>query len=219
MHKQTFSLLLIAALTTSCAATGRSDKAASVLADLNIAVQKEDCDQASAALARLDGSATDPQRISQAYLAASHACIVASDFIQAGEHAEAFLAEFPSHPSSDYAAYLSVMSRFLHWRAETQSDRGLADAETIKQGRALLSSLSQFRSAYARSPYIKNMIPVARATREIVAGSELRLAKAAISGGNFEAAALRARYIQSHYANTQAAAQAQDLLGALESTD
>jgi len=213
MKKKTLGLFAMVVVGSGCATTNPADEPISTRAQLNVAAQQEDCNAAAEALATLNNSRVDAEVLSEGYLVTAHACIISGQHGKGGAQAEQFLDKFPAHPSADYAAYLAIMGDFLQWRDRTSASSKKTPAETIDQGRALLSRLVQFRGEYPSSSYLERLIPVAKRLRERIAEAELTLAEEALADGDLETASLRARYIRIHYANTQAGEAALDMLG------
>lgn len=172
---------------------------------LAAALKSGDCRESSDLAARADTVRAGDR------LALIQICLQRGDFLHARHAAADFLAAFPDHPDSDYAAYLHAVAGFGQW---SRAYRVEPDA-VISEGRKLFLEMAGYLRERPLSEYVEELAPRMIRLREGIAGAELALAERARRHGELDEARARADYVVQYYPRTQAAADAARLLMAL----
>lgn len=196
--------LLFAVLLAGCATPGDRAPGSEELAYREVvdAVSRDDCDGAREAMEALEAASPGSRRVPDAYLEATYACLRAGELDTAELLAVSYLEQFPGHPAEDYGRYLNALTAYARWRslpAGTPPARAAAEAR---------KAFGRFRVLMANHPgtaYASDVRPLLMDLREGLARIELDMIREHLTDGRHDAVIARARYLLTHYGNTESA--------------
>lgn len=202
-HIRIAALLLVATL-AGCATPGTrpaQDEGAAHLA-VSEAVSRSDCGAARDAVGAMAQAFPGAQRLTDARLEAAYACLRSGDIPSAEALSSGFTEHHPGHPSADYGRYLHGLAAYAAWKRLPPT----APVE-VREG-YVRDAFGRFRNLMLEHPdtqYGDDVRPLLMDLREGLARIELEAIRRDLDAGRHDAVIPRARYVVSHYGNTESA--------------
>ncbi|MFN2349960.1 MAG: outer membrane protein assembly factor BamD [Thioalkalivibrio sp.] len=196
--------LLLAATLAGCATPGTrsaQDEGAAHQA-VSEAVSRNDCAAARDAVVAMAQAFPDARRLPDARLEAAYACLRSGDAPSAEALSSGFLDSHPGHPSTDYGRYLHGLAAYAAWKRLPPT----APVE-VREGH-LREAFGRFRTLMLEHPdtqYGEDVRPLLMDLREGLARIELEAIRRDLDAGRHDSVIPRARYVLSHYGNTESA--------------
>ncbi len=202
--RATLFTLMVAAVLAGCAMPGDRvpDNDAAAYREVADAVARNDCAAARRAVEAMKSRHPDSRRLPDAYLESGYVCLGTGDLEAAEVLVEDFLERFPSHPSEDYGHYLSALAAYARWRALPPEAPG---AHSADQAREAFGRFRLLLTAHPDTAYGSDVRPLLMELREGLARVELTAIRNDLDARRHDAVVPRARYLLTHYGNTESA--------------
>ena len=198
------TMLLLAALLAGCATPGvrAPETDAAAYREVTDAVVRNDCAGAQRALEAMQAAYPESARLPDAYLESAYTCLRGGDLDATESLISGYLDRFPGHRAEDYAQYLDALTAYARWRRLPPDTPGARIAELARE---VFDGFRRLLTAHPQTVYAVDARPVLMDLREGLARVELDVVREDLEARRHDAVIPRARYLLTHYGNTESA--------------